>query len=76
MIKEATYYEVVCDHCGEKLSIEGVCAWETEEEALEAANYAGWQEKQDDTIICDSCLETDEVAFGFDSEESRDLYDE
>ncbi|MCM1076279.1 MAG: hypothetical protein NC411_02840 [Bacteroides sp.] len=76
MIKEATYYEVFCDHCGERLSIDGTTAWESQEDAEEALNYAGWQMMQDEKVYCESCLDSDEVTYGVDSIDTKDLYDE
>lgn len=32
MIKEATYYEVICDKCGERLCLDEVTAWQSEED--------------------------------------------
>ena len=64
MIQETTYYVVHCDHCGERLNIDGMTAWESIEEAKEALDYAGWQEMESEHVYCDSCLETDEINFG------------
>lgn len=63
MITETTYYEVICDHCKERLNIDGVTAWESFEDAQDALDYAGWQEMQDDVVYCDGCLEHGEIDF-------------
>lgn len=57
MIKEATYHEVHCDHCGEQLEMDGITAWSTIEDAKDALNYAGWQEMQSGKVFCESCLD-------------------
>lgn len=41
MIKEATYYEVICDKCGERLCLDNITAWESEEDAKDALDYVG-----------------------------------
>lgn len=64
MIKEATYYEVICDKCGERLDIDGMTAWQSEDEAEDALNYAGWQEMESGRVYCDNCLDSGEINFG------------
>lgn len=56
MIKEATYYEVICDKCGERMCLDGITAWESEEDAKEALDYVGWQEMESGRVYCDACL--------------------
>lgn len=43
MIQEATCYEVTCDKCGQRLELDGVCAWQDEDEACDAIDYCNWQ---------------------------------
>lgn len=76
MIKETTYYEVICDQCSERLDLDGTTAWESEEDAKEALDYAGWQEMQDGKVYCESCADSDEVTYGVDNADTKDLYDE
>nr|DAL02875.1 MAG TPA: hypothetical protein [Caudoviricetes sp.] len=64
MIKPTSYYEVICDHCGERLDVDGVTAWETEDDAVDAANYAGWQQMESERVYCDNCLDSGEIMFG------------
>lgn len=61
MIKETTYYEVICDKCGERLEIDGVTAWESAEDAEDAMNYADWQETDTERVYCSACLEAGEI---------------
>lgn len=56
MIQPKTYYEVVCDHCGELLTLDDITAWQTEEDAKDAMNCCGWQEMQSGKIFCDICF--------------------
>lgn len=72
MIKETTYYEVVCDKCGERLEIDGVTAWQSEEEAEDALNYADWQETDTERVYCNACLEAGEIELDNASEEDYD----
>ena len=69
MIKEATYYEVPCDHCGERLEIDGMTAWESIEDAEDALDYAGWQKMESEHVYCDSCLDSGEIMFNGNSDE-------
>ena len=69
MIKEATYYEVHCDHCGERLEIDGMTAWESIEDAEDALYYAGWQKMESERVCCDSCLDSSEIMFNGNSDE-------
>lgn len=69
MIKEATYYEVHCDHCGERLEIDGMTAWESIEDAEDALDYAGWQKMESEHVYCDSCLDSGEIMFNGNSDE-------
>lgn len=73
MIKETTYYEVICDKCGERLSIDSITAWESEEEAEDALNYAGWQEMESGRVYCDACLDSGDIIFG--ESNNEDDYD-
>lgn len=70
MIKEATYYEVHCDHCGERLEIDGMTAWESIEDAEDALDYAGWQKMESEHVYCDSCLDSGEIMFNGNSDEN------
>lgn len=73
MIKETTYYEVICDKCGERLCIDTTTAWESEEEAEDALNYAGWQEMESGRVYCDDCLDNGGIIFG--ESNNEDDYD-
>lgn len=64
MIQEATYYEVTCDKCGQRLELDGVCAWQDEDEACDAIDYCNWQITDDRCVYCTGCIET----FGIDYE--------
>lgn len=57
MITEATYYEVYCDRCRQRLSLDGMTAWENEEDAIDALCYCGWG-SQAGHVYCDDCLES------------------
>lgn len=72
MIKEATYYEVICDHCGERLDLDGVTAWESYEDAEDAMEYAGWEKMESERCYCDACLDRGEIMFGEDNQEECD----
>ena len=72
MIKETTYYEVICDACGERLDVDGMTAWETAEDAADALDYAGWQEMESEYVYCDQCLDHGLGNFGDDNEEDYD----
>lgn len=64
MIKEATYYEVICDKCGERLCLDDITAWESEEDAKDALDYVGWQEMESGRVYCVACLDSGEINFG------------
>lgn len=64
MIKEATYYEVHCDKCGERLDIDGMTAWETADDASDAIDYANWQEMESGRVYCAGCIDSGEIMFG------------
>lgn len=59
MIEEKEYYEVICDKCGERLSLDGITAWQSEEDASDALNYCDWKEESNGHICCSSCADTD-----------------
>lgn len=61
MITGTTYYEVICDACGERLEIDGVAAWESVDEAREAIDYAGWVEMESGRVYCDACIDYGEI---------------
>lgn len=64
MIEPKTYYEVHCDCCGERLyDPDDGTAWETAEEAADAARYFKWQEMTNGKWYCDDCLNGD-LTFG------------
>ena len=65
MVQPTTYYEVTCDHCGERLELDGVTAWESIDDAIDALNYCSW-EHMDDTerVYCNQCIDRGEIIFG------------
>ena len=73
MIKEVTYYEVICDKRGERLCLDEVTAWQSEEDAKDALDYAGWQEMESGRVYCDDCLDSGEINFG--DSNNEDDYD-
>lgn len=73
MIKETTYYEVICDKCGERLCLDNITAWESEEDAKDALDYVGWQEMESGRVYCGACLDSGEINFGDNNNE--DDYD-
>ncbi len=54
MITPKTYYEATCDKCGARLEIDGICAWQTRDEAKDAILTFGWI-SGGGKVICDEC---------------------
>lgn len=63
MIQEATYYEVICDKCGQRLELDEVVAWQSEDEAAEAVDYCNWQIADDGSVFCSHCIETEGIDY-------------
>lgn len=57
MIKETTYYEVVCDKCGRLLELDGEFRWRSIDDAHDAMSECYWEERKSGHIYCDECLE-------------------
>lgn len=59
MIQETTYYEIICDKCGERLTLDAISAWQTEEEAADVIGYCDWQETEDGKVYCPCCADSE-----------------
>lgn len=58
MIQPATYYEVTCDHCGERLEYDGITAWVSIYDAIDALNFCDWRYMDEDQrVCCPDCYE-------------------
>ena len=60
MIKEVTYYDIICDRCGKSLINESETCYHDKDSALMVAEQSGWQEIGD-KHYCPDCYELDEV---------------
>lgn len=52
-------FVVFCDDCEELLEVRGMHAWQSEDEATEAAEGAGWKVHEDGDVFCRSCAATE-----------------
>ena len=59
MIKEVTYYDIICDRCGKSLAEESEMCYPDTNSALMVAEQSGWQEIGD-KHYCPDCYELDE----------------
>ena len=59
MIKEMTYYDIICDRCGKSLAEESEMCYPDTNSALMVAEQSGWQEIGD-KHYCPDCYELDE----------------
>ncbi len=58
MIQPTTCYEVTCDHCGEYLELDGITAWSSIFDAVDAINYCGWRYRDEELCVyCPNCEE-------------------
>lgn len=57
MIQPITCFEVICDRCGEHLDYDGITAWISTFDAIDALNYCDWRYMDDEYqhVYCPSC---------------------
>ena len=60
MIKEVTYYDIICDRCGKSLIDESKTCYPDKDSALMVAKQSEWQ-KIGSKHYCPDCYELDEV---------------
>ena len=60
MIKEVTYYDIICDCCGKSLTEESETCYPDKDSALMVAEQSEWQ-KIGGKHYCPDCYELDEV---------------
>ena len=60
MIKEVTYYDIICDRCGNSLVDESGIIYPDKDSALMVAEQSEWN-TIDDKHYCPDCYELDEV---------------
>ena len=60
MIKEVTYYDIICDRCGKSLINESETYYPDKDSALMVAEQSEWQ-KIGSKHYCPDCYELDEV---------------
>ncbi len=54
-------FVVFCDDCEELLEVGGMHAWQTEADALAAAERAGWKADEDGDVFCRGCAAESEA---------------
>ena len=59
MIKEVTYYDIICDLCGKSLINESETCYPDKDSALMVAEQSEWQEIGD-KHYCPDCYELDD----------------
>ena len=59
MIKEVTYYDIICDRCGKSLRNESETYYPDKDRALTVAEKSGWMDINDKDD-CPDCYELDE----------------
>ena len=60
MIKEVTYYDIICDRCGKSLIDESETCYPDKDSAEMFAEESGWQEIGD-KHYCPDCYELSDV---------------
>ena len=60
MIKEVTYYDIICDRCGKSLINESETCYPDKDSALTVAEQSEWR-RIGDKDYCPDCYELDEV---------------
>ena len=59
MIKEVTYYDIICDRCGKSLINESETCYPDKDSALMVAGQSGWMDIKGNHY-CPDCYELDE----------------
>lgn len=59
MIKEVTYYDIICDRCGKSLTEESEMCYPDKNSALMVAEQSEWMDINDKDY-CPDCYELDE----------------
>ena len=59
MIKEVTYYDIICDRCGKSLINESETYYPDKDSALTVAEKSGWMDINDKEY-CPDCYELNE----------------
>ena len=59
MIKEVTYYDIICDRCGKSLINESETYYPDKDSALTVAEQSGWMDINGKDY-CPDCYELDE----------------
>ena len=59
MIKEVTYYDIICDRCGKSLTEESETRYPDKDSALMVAEQSEWR-RIGDKDYCPDCYELDE----------------
>ena len=60
MIKEVTYYDIICDRCGKSLINESETCYPDKDSALMVAEQSEWMDINGNHY-CPDCYELDEV---------------
>ena len=60
MVKEVTYYDIICDRCGKSLIKESETCYSDKDSALMVAEQSEWQ-KISGKHYCPDCYKLDEV---------------
>ena len=60
MIKEVTYYDIICDCCGKSLTEESETCYPDKDSALMVAEQSEWMDINGNHY-CPDCYELDEV---------------
>ena len=60
MIKEVTYYDIICDSCGKSLTEESETCYPDKDSALMVAEQSEWVDVNGKDY-CPDCYELDEV---------------
>lgn len=58
MLKSRIYFEAICDHCGRRLSFDGLSEWECKEDAVRAMTYMEWKEISSGEVYCKDCQDS------------------
>lgn len=64
MIKEVTYYDIICDRCGKSLTEESNICYPDTNSALMVAEQSGWT-GIGDKHYCPDCYELSDITYRY-----------